>query len=281
MAEEKDVEFMSPHQDIKTISINGTILTQSTYWTLEEDSEHLKGQEKSPRSGVGKMKGKKKRIIKGTSNPGGKLKARRGSCNQKIPSWWGNLRGQKGTFGGSKNTVDHLWKAGQSKNCAHGLYCSLASPAWVTCLLSRGGLGAGKWGLDMDPGRGQLVAVKRAWMDSSKEFNDWESLQKKARTPQKQGATAEWWATGRAVILIPIPTHPLQPVQALGGALIWGGSPSTHTSSQGLLCQDRLQHPEHRPSQSLLQNQPWVPLTKRGFCQCWWGLRELNTKMWG
>ena len=31
MAEEKDVEFMSPHQDIKNICINGTILTQSTY----------------------------------------------------------------------------------------------------------------------------------------------------------------------------------------------------------------------------------------------------------
>ena len=27
MAEEKDVEFMSPHQDIKTISINGTIFS--------------------------------------------------------------------------------------------------------------------------------------------------------------------------------------------------------------------------------------------------------------
>ena len=49
---------MSPHQDIKNICINGTILTQSTYWTLEEDSEHLKGQDKSPHSGVEKKKGK-------------------------------------------------------------------------------------------------------------------------------------------------------------------------------------------------------------------------------
>ena len=44
-----------------------------------------------------KKERKKKRIKKGTSNPGGKLKVRRGSCNQKIPSC-GEISGdRKGT----------------------------------------------------------------------------------------------------------------------------------------------------------------------------------------
>ena len=46
----------------------------------------------------------------------------------------------------------------------------------------------------------------------------------------------------------------------------------THPWSQGLLHSRRLQGNERNTSQSLLGNQPWVPLPEMGICQCWWGL---------
>ena len=82
---------------------------------------------------------------------------------RKTPSWRRNQLGQKKNFVGSKEkAADGLWKAGQSKDCTYDLYHNSAhsslnheSPAtkgsWV--------LERGVW--SADPGRGQLLAVKR------------------------------------------------------------------------------------------------------------------------
>ena len=100
-----------------------------------EDFRHLKGQEKSPRNQVGQKKEKKKRgLKKGISNPGRNLKVRGGPHTQENSLMVGkctgierDLRGIKGECRRSKeNTVDGLWKAGQSKNRVHGLCCSSA-----------------------------------------------------------------------------------------------------------------------------------------------------------
>ena len=49
-------------------------------------------------------------------------------------------------------------------------------------------------------------------------------------------------------------------------------------SGRGLLHLCGLQGPERRQSQSLLGNQPWVPLPGMRVCQCWW---RLSAKAWG
>ena len=75
----------------------------------------------------------------------------------------GKQLGQKRTFGRSEgNAATSLWKTGQSKNCVHG---PCHRPAHLS--LSHVSLGAERgWVLESrvwraDPGRGQLLAVKR------------------------------------------------------------------------------------------------------------------------
>ena len=116
--------------------------SQSTCWTLAENLGHLKGEEKSPPSQVGWKKGKKKVGRDGTS--GGELKVRRRSQTQESPLTAGNQLGQKGTFNGLEgNAATGLWKAGQNKNCTHGLYHWPVHPCLNCVFPYREGLGAG------------------------------------------------------------------------------------------------------------------------------------------
>ena len=168
--------------------------------------------------------------------------------------------------------MDSLWKAGQSKNCTHGLYHSPAHPS-----LSRvSPVVEGGWVLESgvqsaDPGRGQLLAVKR----------------------QPEGAGVRSSTTGKVCRRSPGKHRnkvsllsgtqgagpPLQPPSASMGT-----GRDTHLSrlapcsSQGLLCPCRLWGLEHHPCQSLLGNQPWASLPEMGICQSWCGL---SAKAWG
>ena len=107
------------------------------------------------------MKEKKKRGIgKGPACLAGSWRWGEVPALRKTPSQWGNLLGP---FGGLKgNAVNGMWKAGQSKDCVHGLGHSPAHPrlSHVSSLME------GDWVLEngigsADPGRGQLLCVKR------------------------------------------------------------------------------------------------------------------------
>ena len=86
-----------------------------------------------------------------------------GTHTQKNSLTVGKSAGTERTFRGSKeNAADGLWKAGQSKNCTHSLHSSsVHSSLSHESPIAKGGwvLESGFW--STDPGRGQLLAVKR------------------------------------------------------------------------------------------------------------------------
>ena len=96
-----------------------------------------------------KKERKKKKNQKRNQQPWGEAEGKERFLQSEYSLMWGNQRGQKGAYRGSKeNMVDHLRKAGQSKNCAHGLYCSLAQPeSCVSCREEAGcwKVGFGAW----------------------------------------------------------------------------------------------------------------------------------------
>ena len=69
---------------------------------------------------------------------------------------------KKRLWGLKENAADGLWKAGKSKNCTHDLCSSIAhSSLSRESPVVKGGrvLESGAW--SSDPGRGQMLAVKR------------------------------------------------------------------------------------------------------------------------
>ena len=186
---------------------------------------------------------------------------RGGPRAQRNPSQQGNQLGQKGTFRRLEGSAgDGLWKTGQSKNCAHGLCHSPAHPS--LCHESPGAEGdwvleSGVW--SVDPGRGQLLAVKRQP----------EGTGVRSSTVRKVCRSSLGHHRGKASLLSGMQgaEPPLQPLShpsasststGTGRGSHWSGP--TYPSGQGLLSPRGLQRSERYPSQSLLGNQPWVAL---------------------
>ena len=60
------------------------------------------------------------------------------------------------------NAADGLWKAGQSKNCMHGLHHSSAHPSLRhESPVAERGLAAGKWGLEHGPRQETAVGCEK------------------------------------------------------------------------------------------------------------------------
>ena len=189
--------------------------------------------------------------------------------SEKLPHGWEISWDRKGPFGESKeNAAEGLWKAGQSKNCTHGLHCnsvhsslSRESPAgegvWV--------LGSGVW--IVDRGREQLLAVKRQCEGTGVRSSTTRKVCGKRPGHHRSKALLFSGAQG-----VGLPLQP--PPHLLASASVGTGrethlSRLTHPSSQGLLHLHKLWGPEHCPSQSLLRIQPWTPLPETGIWQCW------------
>ena len=160
--------------------------SQSTCWTLVEDFGHQKGQEKSPLNRVRQKKEKKKRGIKtGTSNPGRKLKVKKGPHTQKSSLMVGKSAGIERDLQGDQRRTQWMTFGRQDKVWTVCMLCAAALriPAWVVSLLLWSSWGAGKWGLECGPREGTAFGCeKTAWRDRNKELHNWESLQKKPRT---------------------------------------------------------------------------------------------------
>lgn len=80
--------------------------------------------------------------------------------------------------------MNAMWKAGQSRDCVHGLGHSPA-PQPESCVSSYGGgLGAGKWDLECKSREGTAVGCeKTACRDRSEEHHSRRSLWKMPETP--------------------------------------------------------------------------------------------------
>ena len=106
-----------------------------------------------------KKERKKKRIKKGTSNPGGKLKVRRGSCNQNIPSC-GEISGDR--KGPSEDQRRTWWTTcgRQDKVRTVHTVCTAALPSLSHVSPVERRLGAGKWGLEHGPRKGTAAGCE-------------------------------------------------------------------------------------------------------------------------
>lgn len=171
-----------------------------------------------------------KKTIKVSSQPGGrkerKKELKKGlgnlarSWRWEIPSGRDQL-GQKGTFRVlRRNAADGLWKAGQCKDCGlchSSVHRSLNGVSPVV----EGAYELESWIWSMNPGRRQLLAVKRqpqqAGVRRSTTGNLWGSLGHDRSNAlllssmQRMGPTCSLlllWAQGRAPIWAGLPTPP-------------------------------------------------------------------------
>ena len=255
-------------------SPNGTVLTE---YMLNISRLHTPKRTRKIPSLLGRMKRKKEKkraFRKGTSTTCGKLKLR-SSWTQKNPLMVGKPAGTEKKLWRIKGEHSNgLWKAGQSKNCLHGL-CH--STAWVICLLllqRRRVPGKRQWCWvlesrvqNADPGSTVACCEKTARKDRNKEFHSQESLEKQPRTPQKQH-TGRVVHKGWAVIAIPFFTH--------GFCLLrqWEGHPAGQPYPP-------LKPKPPSPTQTPVSWEPpraklplesaLVPLPEMGLHQCWWG----------
>ena len=151
------MEFVAPQKFIKNTSTNRTNPTElllNSSSRLQTPKRMKERRKKKKRKEESK---KRPAILAGSWSWAEILTLR------KTPSQRGNQLGQKRNFRGSKeNAADGLWKARQRKNCTHDLYQSSVHSSLNrelpvvkgSCVLERRVLSA-------DPGKGQLLAVKR------------------------------------------------------------------------------------------------------------------------
>ena len=91
-------------------------IAQSGCWPFVKDFRHLKGQAEFPLNWVGWKKERKEETNKWPGTMVVNWGREEDLALRKPPLQWGNQRGQKITFGGSKeSSVDSLWKTGQNK----------------------------------------------------------------------------------------------------------------------------------------------------------------------
>ena len=81
--------------------------------------------------------------------------------------------------------------------------CAPQSESCVSCCGRGRVLESEVW--SEDPGRG-AVGSEKAWRGRSKKLHNHESLQRKPRTPKKQGSIVKWCPRGGANIASPFPT---------------------------------------------------------------------------
>ena len=150
--------------------------------------------------------------------------------------------------------MDGLWKGGQSKNCTHCLHHSSVHSS-LSCELpvAKGGwvLESGVW--RTDPGRGQLLAVKRQPEGTGVKSSTTGKVCGKNPGHHRSKASLLSGVQGQSCHYNPFP-HPPASLASEGTGR------GSYLSGWGLLCPHGLWEPKYHPSQSLLGNQPWVPL---------------------
>ena len=160
-----------------------------------------------------------------------------------------------------EKAVDGLWKAGQSKNCTHGLCCSPVYPSLSRVLpVVKGGwvLENGAW--SVDPERGPLLAVKRQPEGTGVRSSTTGNVCSKSLGHDKSKASLLSGMQGAGP-----PLQPLSPPASFFSLLgHWEGHPSEQAHPPL-----KPRPPKCRPSQCLLGNQPWAPLPEMVIHQCW------------
>lgn len=229
-------------------------------------------------SQLGRMKERKivKRNKKWGQQPWWEADGEENSLSQKcLPTQqWGNELGQTRPFEGFKeNAVDGLWTAGQSKNCRPGLcHCpAQLSLNHVSPVVEEG------WVLEsvvwnMDRGMGQLLTMERQPERTGIMSSTARKVSRKS--PGHHGSKS----CGIKEVELPLQPPSLPTDFSLCRHQKGHPSEQAHPPLKSRLLSPKLQGPEHCPYQSLLRNQPWVPLPERRSCQCWW---VLSAKVWG
>lgn len=169
--------------------------SQSTCRKPAEDLGHLKGQTKSPQEGQDRRKKEESKQDR-TCTPG---EGRGAEGKEKVLHLGkplhqqGDQQGQKRSSGGlEQSAATGQWQAGQSETYLDGVCHSSTHPS-----LKCGSASVdGGWGLErgvwrIDPGRGLLLAMKKACRDGSEEVHNqalgtlveeaWASIEMKLR----------------------------------------------------------------------------------------------------
>lgn len=170
-----------------------------------------------------------------------------------------------------KNTTDSLWQAGQIKNCAWSLpqHCAHQSESCVSCCREGLVLESGVW--SMDPGRTQLLTVKRQREGTGVTNSTTRKVFGKSPKHHRSKVSLLSSVQGAGLQLQPL----FPPASFFTLCRHWEGFPyegATQPLGWGLLQPHGLWGPEGHPSQSLFKNHPWAPLPGTGVLQCWWGL---------